>query len=158
MSNNAFKSHQPNSDFDPVIIGYVKSGSINDFDLPPLKPGKQTVNKPNRFEIDVLNHIIQEQPDKIQGILREQLNSISCFERDVFEGGIHLNFAKPDTPLRLDIKRDTLGSVAAKIKGMDHGMGFILWVTDGYISALECYTYNEYLPLDLTDYELYYPN
>ena len=46
----------------------------------------------------------------------------------------------------------------AKIKGMDHGMGFILWVTDGYVSMLEYYAYNEDIPLDLSDYTLSYPN
>ena len=158
MNNTTPKPHATCSDFNPDIIGYVKGGSINDFDLPPLKLGKQKISKPNRFEIDVINHIIQEQPDKMQGILREQINSIPGFERDVFEGGIYLNFAEPATPLRLDIKRATLGSVEAKIKGLEFGIGFILWVTDGYISMLECYTYNEELPLDLSDYELYYPN
>lgn len=144
--------------FNPVIIGYVKGGSINDFDLPPLSYGKQKIDRPNRFEIDVINHIIQEQPEEIQGILREQINSIPYFERDVFKQGIYLDFDQPETPLRLDAKRATLGSVHAEIKGLSHGMDFILWVTDGYVSMLECYAYNEDIPLDLSDYTLSYPN
>lgn len=152
------KTSESASTFNPVIIGYVKGGSINDFDLPPLSYGKQKIDRPNRFEIDVINHIIQEQPEKIQGILREQINSIPYFERDVFKQGIYLDFDQPETPLRLDAKRETLGSVHAEIKGLSHGMDFILWVTDGYVSMLECYTYNEDIPLDLSDYTLSYPN
>ena len=158
MNNQASKPHKPGADFNPVITGYVKGGSINDFDLPPLSYGKQKIDRPNRFEIDVINHIIQEQPEKIQGILREQINSIPYFERDVFKQGIYLDFDQPETPLRLDAKRATLGSVHAEIKGLSRGMDFILWVTDGYVSMLECYAYNEDIPLDLSDYTLSYPN
>jgi len=31
----------------------------------------------------------------------------------------------------------------AKIDGLDHGMGFILWLKDGYLDCLEGYSYEE---------------
>jgi hypothetical protein len=36
-----------------------------------------------------------------------------------------------------------LGDVGATVVGLEHGMGFLLWLRDGYIHQLEGYSYEE---------------
>ena len=36
-----------------------------------------------------------------------------------------------------------LGDVAATVVGLEHGMGFMLWLRDGHIHKLEGYSYGE---------------
>jgi len=52
----------------------------------------------------------------------------------------------------LDVQRASMGPVGgerlrkgpeAKIDGFKHGMGFILWLKDGYLDCLEGYSYDD---------------
>jgi hypothetical protein len=46
-------------------------------------------------------------------------------------------------PLPLKGVASPLGDVGATIAGLQHGMGFLLWLRDGYIHRLEGYSYDE---------------
>jgi hypothetical protein len=49
-----------------------------------------------------------------------------------------------------------IGDVAARIAGLEHGAGFVLFVSGGYLDMLEGYSYDESWPESITDFELAY--
>ncbi len=51
-----------------------------------------------------------------------------------------------------------ISDVHSEIAGLQDGVGFILFVRDGKIDMLECYTYDELLPEILDDFTLYFEN
>ena len=53
---------------------------------------------------------------------------------------------------RFSVKRSSLAAIqgerlrhgpSARIEGLEHGMGFILWLEEGYADCLEAYSYEE---------------
>jgi hypothetical protein len=54
-------------------------------------------------------------------------------------------YTKLDVSRRSPIKgvASPLGDVGATVVGLQHGMGFLLWLRDGHIHQLEGYSYEE---------------
>ena len=49
-----------------------------------------------------------------------------------------------------------LGGVEATIEGLEHGVGFTLFLTDGWLDNLEGYTYDEPWPDTIETFSLRY--
>jgi len=47
-----------------------------------------------------------------------------------------------------------LGSTHAIIDGINHGVGFVLFIKDGFIKTLEGYTYDEKFPEVINNYSI----
>ncbi len=45
-----------------------------------------------------------------------------------------------------------LGDTHAKLEGLKLGAGFVMFIRDGLIKTLECYTYDEPWPISITTY------
>ena len=58
--------------------------------------------------------------------------------------GPHVPAYVPDAPVTRD--RLHLGEVASSLTGLDHGAGFVLWVTSGRLDTLEGFSYGEPWP------------
>ena len=114
-------------------------------------------NIPTKLEADVICAIANEAPE-ISNIISEQFKNRVIVENKVFPSGFYIKYEiKDNIPPIDDTESKVLGNVGAKIPDLKYGMGFALFMKDGYISSLEGYTYNEEpLPADLQKYELYY--
>jgi hypothetical protein len=75
--------------------------------------------------------------------LEQQLSSATVLSRENTGAGFYTRFTverSSDT----DIGGERLRrGPAARIDGLKHGMGFILWLTEGYADCLEGYCYDE---------------
>ena len=60
----------------------------------------------------------------------------------------------PGAPTRHSTLR--IGDVEAQIQGLEHGAGFLLVVSDGYLDHLEGYSYDEPWPTTVKEFGLIY--
>ncbi len=75
--------------------------------------------------------------------------------------GLYLNFAVRDTEKKLHemfhVKPNfCFGDVSANSPSLTHGAGFLLWVTNGYLTCLEGYAYAEHWLIQDEEWVLYY--
>ena len=107
-----------------------------------------------QFESEVLNRIFEENT-MLEKKLKKQYQYSKVISREVSDYGFYTYFEVIDKSLKL--KNDLnieLGNVQAKINSLKFGAGFILFIRDGFIKALECYTYGELWPKNITQYKL----
>jgi len=75
--------------------------------------------------------------------LEAQLSTANLLSRENTGGGFFTRF-EVDRGSNLAIGGMRLrNGPAAKIEGLEHGMGFILWLKEGYAHCLEGYSYAE---------------
>ena len=75
--------------------------------------------------------------------LEAQLSTATLSNRENTGAGFYTRFAVERTSsAALSGERSRAGP-ETKIDGLDHGMGFILWLKDGYADCLEGYSYAE---------------
>lgn len=95
----------------------------------------------------------------VLGALRKQLTTCNLVEREItgtgFIASLSVDRSAPPAPFRM---RDVwIRDVEGDIAGLQHGAGFMLLVKDGYVDALEGYSYEEPWPASSTEFHLYYP-
>ncbi len=88
-------------------------------------------------------------------VLREQLATAQLLKRDLTGVGFWLEF-KVDALASRAGRDFEIGDVQADIDGLENGVGFALFVRDGFIKALEGYTYDEPWPSTLHQFSLRY--
>ena len=89
----------------------------------------------------------------ISGMLEKQYKSAKVVSREFSGFGFFTNFEIIDKSLKLtDSQNLELGNTQLKLEGLKFGAGFVLFVRDGLIKTLECYTYDEPWPTNITTY------
>src|SRR5919106_967022 len=90
--------------------------------------------------------------------LRRQLRTSRVKERAETGAGFFVEFEidsrlPPAPTSRKDLH---IGDVAASVKGLKHGAGFVIFVKDGYLKMLEGYSYDEPWPKQVKEFEVSY--
>ena len=106
------------------------------------------------FENDVVNKLLAGDHENLQ-ILRKQCSEAS-FERKLTGAGFFLEFDVPNGCDRVGAEKFRLGDVVAKVKGLEHGSGFVLFVENGFLKTLEAYSFEEPWPSSISEYSLSY--
>ena len=89
-------------------------------------------------------------------ILREQCRRLRVVDRHCDARAFWLTTEIPLDCDRVDRLTTQLGDVTAEIAGLELGMEFDLWITDGAISSFEGATYQGQLPKEITSFSLGY--
>ena len=90
--------------------------------------------------------------------LRTQLSEIQVVKRDFTGSGFITSF-RVDSSLiapSLQGKDFKFGDVVADIENLEHGAGFVLYVANGAIDALEGYSFEEKWPERISQFKLSY--
>ena len=87
---------------------------------------------------------------------RKQLERCSVKTRRFTGAGFMTELDLPSDVERVGmIKKETrVGGVVAEMDGLSHGAGFVLYVKDGLLDALEGYSYDEPWPPEIASFEL----
>jgi len=90
-------------------------------------------------------------------VLREQAALVQVSSREMTGVGFFTNFAvPPDAPHIAGRPTLRFGDVNGTADNVKHGVGFLLHVTDGALSMLEGYTYDEPWPDEIRGLVLTY--
>jgi hypothetical protein len=93
-----------------------------------------------------------------RGALEAQLSTATLLSRENTGGGFFTRFSV-DRASSAGIEGMRLrDGPTAKIDGLEHGMGFILWLKEGYADCLEGYAYAESttgIVLEAVDFEIF---
>lgn len=110
----------------------------------------------NNFETAVLAKLLAgDHP--VLAALRSQVERARLVSRDYTGAGFYCTFAVPaDVPPLSQHLDFQFGDVNAKINGLEHGAGFVVFVRGGRLDTLEGYSYDESWPDVLGDFELTY--
>src|SRR5687767_9833972 len=74
-------------------------------------------------------------------VLRDQFAAANVEERENTGGGFFTKFGVPSGVPRLRRKnRVVIGDVYGEVEGNEHGVGFLLFVENGAIDTLECFS------------------
>ena len=85
--------------------------------------------------------------DSTLGILRRQFKQVEVSSRKMTGVGFYTEVSVPLDAPRLDGRPSfKLGDVNGTALEVQHGLGFLLYITDGALSMLEGYTYDEPWP------------
>jgi hypothetical protein len=108
----------------------------------------------NDLEQAVLNMLLKgDHP--VLAILRQQTRQARLLKREQTGVGFFCDFTVdgevPTAPFHCEI-----GDVNAKLEGLTHGAGFVLFVREGRIAMLEGYTYDEPWPDVIRGFSLQY--
>lgn len=108
------------------------------------------------LEDQVLDMLLRGQ-DEVLTILRQQAKQLQVTSREKTGVGFYTEFAVPPEAPRVP-GRPTfkLGDVNGTADNVNHGLGFLLYVTGGALSLLEGYTYDEPWPDDVRGLALTY--
>ena len=101
------------------------------------------------FEKKLLDALIQG--DSEEEILRSQLNSATVEKRDYTGVGLYTYIQVEENSARLSKSNRYIEETPkAHLEHPDlpNGAGVLLWFKDGYMSTLECYTYEGDWPTD----------
>ena len=89
-------------------------------------------------------------------LLRRQVEHASVKSRQLTGVGFFTDFKIPEKLRITGSPSFQLTDVIGSAKNVKEGVGFVLFVTDGLLSMLEGYTYNEPWPTELQSLELMY--
>lgn len=104
-----------------------------------------------KLELAALRAIFSETPDLAAGLER-QLAAASVTERENSGGGFFTTIRVPDDLPRVNSPKVLGLETHAHIQGMEHGLGFVLFMKDGALDMLEGYALaGSTAALDLTD-------
>ena len=111
----------------------------------------------NRFERAVLVKLLHGDHPTLSA-LREQLQACRVINREFTGHGFFTNLTVDPSAARIPnpVPRLQVSDVGADIKGLEHGAGFVLFVTDGYMDFLEGFTYDERWPDAIDEFSLRY--
>lgn len=86
-------------------------------------------------------------PGEELAVLRQQAAASMVADREHTGVGFYTTFAVPaELPRIRSTLRTQLDDVSAEVEGVEHGMGFILWIGNGAIEFLEGFTYADTCP------------
>jgi hypothetical protein len=90
--------------------------------------------------------------------LRRQLAGLEVKERRLTGVGFFTVFSTTEgvPPAAVPPGGSPFGDVEATISGMEHGAGFLLWLSNGRIEKLEGYSYDEPWPYPVGEFSLRY--
>lgn len=90
--------------------------------------------------------------------LREQFDSSGVSDREYTGVGFFTSFTvRDDLPRLQPPRRIVIGDVGADLEGLTYGCGFILFIDDGILGALECHLWgDDVFPNDPRYLRLYY--
>lgn len=89
-----------------------------------------------------------EKPDTLE-LLRSQYASADVLKREFTGVGFFTNFVVNDKSLVLSGKENFELGYLGEINDVQYGVGFVLFVREGFISMLEGYTYGESWPCEI---------
>jgi hypothetical protein len=90
-------------------------------------------------------------------ILRRQLDGTTVSSRKFTGVGFYTEFiVSPEFERVAKLASFKLGDVNGSAANIEHGMGFLLYITDGCVSMLEGYTYGEPWPKEVIGAKLSY--
>lgn len=114
-------------------------------------------NDLSRFERAIMDNLLAGEHPALS-VLREQLQIVRVSDREFTGVGFFTRLEVPGSPRRALALPDTvhITDVVAEIDGLDHGAGFVLYVTDGVLATLEGFTYDEPWPKEITNFSLTY--
>jgi hypothetical protein len=92
------------------------------------------------LERDVLTAICSMHPED-RAALEAQLSTATLDGRENTGAGFYTRFTVDRASSMAIGGRRLRDGPAAKVAGLEHGLGFILWLEDGYADCLEGYSY-----------------
>jgi hypothetical protein len=109
----------------------------------------------NKIEKAIIDSIADKyQDDKI---LVNQLISASVSKREYTGVGFFLHFKVPSEMEKMNkMERFTLDGPQLSLESLEHGAGSVLFIENGEIDFLECYTYDEPWPESIETFNVYY--
>lgn len=107
------------------------------------------------FEEAVLRMLLAGDDPRLE-ILRKQAEAGDLARRDSTGAGFFLSFHIPPSAPTLDVDNFHFGDVDADIEGLRHGAGFVVFVREGRLAALEGYSYEEPWPQSVERFHLSY--
>jgi hypothetical protein len=107
------------------------------------------------FERDIIECLIggacRQISDSDKLALTAQLDAATAVGRELTGAGFYLTLhtaaMSPVFP-----PGEKIGGVSARIEGLEHGAGFVLWFKDGLMSMLEGFSYGEAWPAAIKAY------
>jgi hypothetical protein len=108
------------------------------------------------LETAVLEKLVSGEKDSYR-TLQKQICALRVTNRKMTGVGFFTRFSLPtEAPILRDEASFHISDVAAEIKGLENGAGFVLFIKNGKISMLEGFTYDEPWPSQITSFRLYY--
>ena len=84
-------------------------------------------------------------------LLRQQLAVVEVGGREFSGAGFFTQLRVPVSAPRLEgTTRLVIGDVYAEVTGLDHVVGFLLFISDGVLDMLECFIYDDEWPASPT--------
>jgi hypothetical protein len=104
------------------------------------------------LELAALQSIFAETPQLAPDFER-QLSVATVTERENTGVGFFTTISVPPTAVAIDVSEPLCGETHARIPGVEHGLGFVLFFRDGRMETLEGFTYGSEstASLDLTN-------
>jgi hypothetical protein len=97
------------------------------------------------FENKIIKAILDNNIDKIANSISNQYYNLTVENRQHTGTGIYVHLAS-----KIDFESNNinmhLGGIYAEIDGLINGAGFVLYIKNGLISLLECFSYDEFWP------------
>jgi hypothetical protein len=107
-----------------------------------------------KFESEVMLNLLSETNEFSEQLKLQYLNS-KVKERKFTGYGFFTEFTV-DSKFKLpNTEKMTFGNLQADINDLKYGVGFVLFVNNGLIDFLECYTYDEKFPTEIINYNLH---
>ena len=107
------------------------------------------------LEKDVMEMLLQGE-NSVLAMLYQQYLISTVKKRELTGVGFFTTFVVPERISSVTNESFTLGDVVAEADGLKHGVGFVLFVTNGIIDMLEGYTYDEPWPDKIINLQLSY--
>jgi hypothetical protein len=95
----------------------------------------------SRLEDAVLRSIASQYPDASSAV-KAQRSAARVTDRRNTGAGFYTTF-EIDPSCPAITAASPMGNVTARVQGLAHGMGFILWLKDGRLNQLEGYSFGE---------------
>jgi hypothetical protein len=116
------------------------------------------MSKLSKLEDAVLRAIAAQYPDANSAI-DAQRSVARVTGRNNTGAGFYTTFAVAQSCPVVTVA-SPIGNVTARVQGLNHGMGFILWLQNGRLSKLEGYSFEEdtaRIDLEAADFDLERP-
>ncbi|EDN66680.1 hypothetical protein BGP_0445 [Beggiatoa sp. PS] len=112
--------------------------------------------KLSQFELNVIEALIQD--DLEEKIIRSQLEDAKVTKRDYTGVGLYTEILVQKKCSRLSKSNryiEEIPKAHLEHPELSYGAGAILWFNEGYVSTLECYTYEGNWPKDESLFNIY---
>jgi len=109
-------------------------------------PGRLRGSVVNEIEQEVLRMLVAGD-DASLAVLRRQLAFAEVESRDFSGVGFFTQLRVPESTPRLDGRpRLIIGDVYAEVSGLEHAVGFLLFISEGALDMLECFIHDDRWP------------